>query len=529
MYLLIALSAIIAPFIFLVLLRYPATKGMTWSALIVILFAITVWGMEGGVILSSIFQGTHKALTILWILFGALVLLNTLRNTGAVDRINQGFQSISTDMRVQVIIVAFLFGGLIEGAAGFGTPAMVTGPLLVALGFRPLAAATIALVADSAPVAFGAVGTPIAVGLSNIPGADRAFFNDIGMKVATLDLFAGTFIPFVIVVLLTIFFGERKRFKDALQILPWALLIGITYTGSALFYAVVFGQEFVAILGSLTGLIVATFTAKKGWLLPKDTWREALQEGFEVKEQESKIGILAAWSPYVIVVALLLVTRIIPWLTEITQSLIDLSWTNIFGIEGITSDWEFLYSPGTILAIAAVLSVVIHKCKFRTFIDASKDSLSTMKTTAVSLVATLAMVHVFTNSGINVNDLASMPQYIAESLANSLGFIWLFVAPFLGELGSFITGSATVSTLTFSPIQYNVATEIGVDANAVLAAQVIGAGAGNMICVHNVVAASAVVGLSGKEGDIIRKTLLPAILYGLIVGAVGFIMVHFLS
>src|SRR5690606_9699628 len=121
----------------------------------------------------------HKTLTILWILFGALVLLNTLQRTGAVDRINQGFQSISEDMRIQVIIVAFLFGGLIEGAAGFGTPAMVTGPLMLALGFRPLAAATIALIADSTAVMFGAVGTPIAVGLSNIPGADRPFFDEM--------------------------------------------------------------------------------------------------------------------------------------------------------------------------------------------------------------------------------------------------------------------------------------------------------------------------------------------------------------
>lgn len=527
MYLLIALSAIIAPFIFLVLLRFPATKGMTWSALIVILFAITVWGMEGEVILSSIFQGTHKTLTILWILFGALVLLNTLRNTGAVDRINQGFQSISADMRVQVIIVAFLFGALIEGAAGFGTPAMVTGPLLVALGFRPLAAATIALVADSASVAFGAVGTPISVGLSNVPIANATFYDEIGIMVTILDLFAGTFIPFVLVILLTIFFGKNKSIKQALPMLPWSLLIGLSYTGSALFYAVVFGQEFVAILASLTALIIATLTAKKGWLLPKDTWRDAVGEGFVVKEKKSEMGIIAAWSPYVVVVVLLLMTRIIPWLTEFTQSAIDLSWTNILGVEGVSSDWEFLYSPGTVLAVAAILSVFLHKKSLNTFVTASKESLSTMKTTSISLIATLAMVHVFTNSGMNLNELASMPQYIAESLANSFGFIWLLVAPFLGELGSFITGSATVSTLTFSPIQYSVANQIGLDVNAVLAAQVIGAGAGNMICVHNVVAASAVVGLSGKEGDIIRKTLLPAILYALIVGIVGFIIAHF--
>src|SRR5699024_2546652 len=153
--------AIIGPFIFLVLLRMSAVKGMSLSAVIIILLALTVWGMQGEVVVASILQGTHKALTILLILFGAIVLLNTLKNTGAVDRINQGFRNISADMRVQIVIVAFLFGAIIEGAAGFGTPAAVTGPLMMALGFNPMAAATIALIADSAPVPFGAVGTPV--------------------------------------------------------------------------------------------------------------------------------------------------------------------------------------------------------------------------------------------------------------------------------------------------------------------------------------------------------------------------------
>lgn len=309
--------------------------------------------------------------------------------------------------------------------------------------------------------------------------------------------------------------------------LPWTILIGFTYTLSALFYASVFGQEFISILASLTGLVVATITAKKGWLLPKTTWKEALRPGFEVKTEKSKMSIGAAWTPYVIVVALLLMTRIIPWLQEFTQTAIDFSWTTIFGVEGVDSAWEFLYSPGTILTFAAVLSVFVHRKSIGTFFSASKDSLMTMRSTAIALVATLAMVHVFTNSGINTEDLISMPQYIAVSMAEHLGFMWMFVAPFLGELGSFITGSATVSTLTFSPIQYSVANQLGLDINTVLAAQTMGAGAGNMICVHNVVAASAVVGLSGKEGDIIRKTLIPAVVYGLMIGLAGFIAIQF--
>lgn len=169
--------------------------------------------MEGKIVIASVLQGTHKAFTILFILFGAIVLLNTLTHTGAVDRINQGFQSISRDMRVQVIIVGYLFGALIEGAAGFGTPAVVVGPLMFALGFHPIAAAVLALIADSAPVPFGAVGTPVIVGLSNLPGAGSELFHNVAMKITMIDLFTGTFVPFVLILILTMFFGKKKAFQ----------------------------------------------------------------------------------------------------------------------------------------------------------------------------------------------------------------------------------------------------------------------------------------------------------------------------
>lgn len=527
MLLLVALSAIIGPFIFLVLLRMSAVKGMSLSAVIIILLALTVWGMQGEVVVASIFQGTHKALTIVFILFGAIVLLNTLRNTGAVDRINQGFRGISGDMRVQVIIVAFLFGSLIEGASGFGTPAAVTGPLMFALGFHPLAAATLALVADSSAVPFGAVGTPVHVGLSNLPNADTAFFHDIAVKTTMVDLFAGTFIPFIVVVLLTTFFGKEKKLSNFLEMLPWTLLIGATYTGSALLYAVLFGPEFISIFASLTGLIVATVTAKKGWLLPKKEWTEAQREDFKIETKKSDMGLIRAWLPYIIVVGLLLITRIIPGVTAFTQKFIDLTWTNIMGIEGVTSDWELLYSPGTTLVVAAVLAIVVQRKSFSNFIEASKESLLSVRSAGVSLIATLALVQVFTNSDMNMNDLISMPQYIAQALASTFGSMWIFAAPFLGELGAFITGSATVSTLTFSPIQFNIANQTGISPDVVLAVQLVGAAAGNMICVHNVVAASAVVGMSGKEGDVIRKTLGPAILYAILAGIGGFVLLFF--
>ncbi|AIF44372.1 L-lactate permease [Virgibacillus sp. SK37] len=527
MLLLVALSAIIGPFIFLVLLKMSAVKGMSLSAIIVILLAVMVWGMEGIVITASVLQGIHKALTIVFILFGAIVLLNTLKNTGAVDRINEGFRGITGDMRIQVIIVAFLFGSLIEGASGFGTPAAVTGPLMYALGFNPIAAAALALIADSSAVPFGAVGTPVNVGLSNLTGAGPSFYHDIAIKTTMVDLFGGTFIPFILVIILTTFFGKKKKFSNFLEMLPWTLVIGITYTGSALLYAVLFGPEFVSIFASLTGLVVAAITAKKKWLLPNSEWKEALQDNFKVTTKRSDISLFRAWMPYVIVIVLLLITRVIPAVTEFTKYAIDLTWSNILGVEGVTSGWELLYSPGSILIVSAILATIVQRKSIKNFIEASKESLLSVRSAGISLIATLALVQVFTNSGINMHDLISMPQYIAQALASTFGSMWIFAAPFLGELGAFITGSATVSTLTFSPIQLNIANQTAINSDIVLAVQLVGAAAGNMICVHNVVAASAVVGMTGREGDIIRKTLGPAILYGILAGLGGFVLLFF--
>ena len=142
----IASAAIILPLILLGGLNLSATRGMTISALVVIITGYFFWQISPTVLTASILQAIHKALPILWILFGALLMLNCLRATGAIDRINQGFQSLSADMRLQTVLVAFLFGGLIEGVSGFGTPAMVTAPLLIALGFSPMAAVILALV-----------------------------------------------------------------------------------------------------------------------------------------------------------------------------------------------------------------------------------------------------------------------------------------------------------------------------------------------------------------------------------------------
>jgi len=253
----------------------PATKGMSISALIVLIEGYFIWKMPLNALLASIFQSIHKSLPILWILFGALMMLNMLQHTGAIDRINSGFHSLSADMRLQVILVAYLFGGLIEGVSGFGTPAMVTAPLMIALGFSPMAAVTLALVADSTPASFGAVGTPLTVGLSNV--SEKAdFLNAIGRQITQLDLFSGVFMPLILIFMLTFLFGKKdsNHLKDWLTLVPWTLFIGIVYSLSALLIAFTISYEFVAILAPFITIIIAIISIKLKFLLPKSVFKD---------------------------------------------------------------------------------------------------------------------------------------------------------------------------------------------------------------------------------------------------------------
>lgn len=546
---LVALMPILLPLIFLVVLRMPAKKGMFLTFAIFLVSAFSVWGMGGDIVAASILQGAHKAVTILWILFGAILLLKVMTHTGGVDIIKRGFSSVTKDMRVQAVIVGAFFVALIEGAAGFGTPAAVAGPFLVALGFNPLAAASIALIGDSSPVSFGAVGTPIIVGLGNIPGANPEFFDLIGRTITKMDFVTATLLPTLIIMTLTKFFGKEKSFKAAFEILPWSILVGLSYSASALIYSTFLGAEFVSILASLTGLVVSCYTAKNGILMPKNNeWKtdsaddEKVETAKKVNENKESTGgrvtfnengtialsesvstkdIFSAWMPYVAVVIMLLITRIVLPVKKFVLTHADLSWKNILG-EGVTSKWQILYSPGTVLAIASIIALICLNGDGKALKKATKETLNSVKNASVALCLTLAVVQIFSNSANSVMGIG-MPNYLADIISSVFQGNWLAIAPFLGELGAFITGSATVSTLTFSPIQYQVANAVGINSTVVLAQQVIGGAAGNMICIHNVVAAAAVVGLSGEEGNIIRKTLPTAVFYAVVVGILGFV------
>jgi len=512
---------IILPFIFLVLFKMSAKVGMTLTFIVVFVSAYFIWGMEFNVLSASIIQGVHKAFGILIILFGAILMMNVLKLSGAVNRINHGFNNLTTDMRLQAILIAFLFGAIIEGVAGFGTPAVVVAPLLVALGFKPIAAATLALVSNSVPVPFAAVGTPIQIGLGNI-STDPIFFNEVARYITSIEFLSGIFMPTIVVFMLLIFFSKNNTKKDFFEILPWTLFIGLTYTSIAFVTARTLGYEFVTIVSAITTLIIATISIRYHFLIPKNKWNKAKAEVEKI--EHSDMSLIRAWAPYGLVIMLLVISRTITPIKIFFQSFIDLSLNNILGVASINSSLQLLYSPGFILIFASIIAIFIQKSRASNISKASLKSLRSVKGAALALIPTLALVQIFSNSGMNLSDLVSMPIYLATFLGERLNGIWILLAPFIGELGSFITGSATVSTLTFSPVQYQIATQYGLNTELILGLQIIGGAAGNMICVHNVVSVSTVVKTEGQEGLIIKKTIFPAILYGLLAGLAALIL-----
>ncbi len=499
----IATIAITAPLFFLIILRIDALRSMFYSLLLVSGSAYFIWGMESEAVAASSVQGMYKATYIVVILFGATILVHLLQQTKAIETIQQSFQSVSQDPRIYIVLIAFLFGSLIEGIAGFGTPVIIIGPLLVALGFKPLSAAALTLIANRTSSQFGAVGTPIFVGYSNVTEASTSYFQQLSFEIIILDALPTLLTPLALIYMYNRFFAsERKAMRPYII---WSLFIGLSYMLFSLLYVQFLGLEFVSILTPLTMIAIAVFTIKRGIFLPKSKCKAPL-----IYSRRQLIG---AWSPYVVIVLLLGVTRLLPPVQEIIQSLLRIEHRSILGVEAIDGDLSIFYSPGIILMLASLIGLLIQRQPLRLYQAAIQQSFRKVGKAALTLYCTLMLVQIFTNSFINNNNLPSMPQYVADVMIGQFGGVWLFVAPFLGLLGTFITGGATISTLTFAPIQENVAIDLSLPTKLILALQMTGATTGTMVSINNVVTASAVLGLLGKEGQVLLKTIIPAVLY----------------
>jgi lactate permease len=528
--------------VLMVVFSWSAVKAMPIGWIAAAMIGGIGWDMPLRWLGAATLGGMINAVDILMIVFGALLILQLLRESGAISSIAASMASISADRRVQVIVIAWLMGSFLEAVAGFGTPAAIGAPLLVGLGFPPLIAVISTLIGDSTAVTFGAVGLPIWGGFEPVQdlvdpsqAGFAAFLKSIGAFAAVFHLVIGTFIPLVIVAFMTRL--AEGSFRKGLEIWPVALFAGVIFAIPQMLVAKLLGYELPALYGSLIALPVFIFAVSKGFLIPKEKWdfppRHRWPDGWEGKikagggVQEKQMSARKAWLPYGIIGMILLVTRLeLFQFTPFLQSL-RLTWNNVLDTN-ISRGIAPLYNPGIVpFLLVALMVPFLYQLSWSRTLRVARDTLKMVGPAAAALFFALGMVFIMMNSG-EPTSRDSMLIVMARGAADLAGRVWYLAAPVVGLLGTFISGSNTVSNIMFGAFQLNTANQIGLPVVPILALQAVGGAAGNMICIHNVVAVLTTVGLLGREGAVVRRNLPVALMYALLAGVFAWMVTPFL-
>jgi lactate permease len=553
---LMALLPLVAITVIMVVLYQPATVTMPIAWLIAVAVGVVGWSMPPELIAAASIAGVFTATEILWIVFGAILLLYTLKQSGAFDAINAGFSSISDDRRVQVVLLVFLMGSFIEGAAGFGTPAAIVGPLLVGLGFPPLAAVVVALTGNIMAITFGAVGTPLIIGLEEVFTQNEQILTaiqaqgftvteyvaNVAVWAASIHVIVGVALPFISVAMMTRFFGEQRSVRPAVELLPLTTFAWASFAVPYWLTAYFLGPTFPGLLGAMIGLFVTAATLRAGYLLPDEEWefgpREtwpshwvgdiepgesvsgeqptAATDGGTVGTSRDRMSLGRAWAPYVLTAALLVVTRVwTPLQTFLTSNGV-IAWRGILGT-GLGGSFRTLYLPGAIFVFVSVLTYGLHGMGRDEIAASWVETVRKILPAVIALWFAVATVQIMINSG-RAGELDSMLVILSDLTANTAGAIYPFFASLVGAFGAFIAGSNTVSDILFGTFQFNAARNLGVPTQVVVGAQAVGGAIGNLVAIHNVVAALAVVGLVGEEGRVIRLELIPLAYYATATG-----------
>ncbi|RKD95429.1 L-lactate permease [Halopiger aswanensis] len=572
----VALAAVplIVVSVLLVGFLWPATRAMPIAWLSALVVAAFGWGMPVRWLAAATIEGVLIAVQILFIVFGALVLLYTMLRAGAFDVLNAGFARISDDRRVQIVLIAFFLSTFIEGAAGFGAPAAVVAPLLLGLGFPALAAVVAALIGHIIAVTYGAVGTPIIVGIrepmANVSGIASAiesggltpneFAVNVAAWAATYHLLVGFVMPLFVVGMVVYFFGDSddRSIRPALAVWPLCLFAGLAFVVPYWLSAWFISAEFPALVGSMVGAAITIAALRAGYFLPDeewtfpdqsewpDHWTGSIQptDARSVLAGTHDISLARAWSPYLLLVVLLMFTRLFdpfPALLrgeqvslfgrqvslvlgttatefgEFTVGLFLFEWTNVLGT-GLGSGINFVSVPGTWLLVSAIVAVSLFDMNRRQIAEAWGGATSKLISPLIALVFVLAMAQVMLQSGSHAEGTESMIVVLGTATANVVGPAYPMVAALIGALGAALVGSNTVSNITFGPFQFVAAQRLGFSKELIVGAQAVGGAIGNLVAIHNVVAALATVDLIGEEGRVIRLNLVPLVYYTVFVG-----------
>ncbi len=498
------IPVILAVFPFLVFLFLLFTKKATllWSSVITLILytilAIFYWQMLPSFLYISYGKGFFVGLDIFIIIFGAVFFLEILKDLKIIKNISYYLGSLSKDYRVQIIVIAWFLECFIEGTAGFGTPAAIAVPLLVGLGLPPIRALVVGLLGNSVPGVFGAAGTPIKMGFVGL--------NTVGVPLmASLLNIVGFIVP---VFMLWIITKDRiNRKKEFFEALPFAIWSGLIFViPSVLFVSL--GQEFPSILGSITGLILIIISIKIGFLVPKES--VSLIENKD--ENIFTMSSFKSFLPYIILIILLI------------------SGKFILGAVGIPLAVGFkhtfsLFNPGFVFIISGLMVILIWREKFSIIWNSIRKALNGAMGPFFVVFSMLAMIQIMINSGNNNSGILSAISLITHLFETNL--LPIFV-PFIGAFGAFMTGSVTVSNIMFGHLFSIASTNLSMNTSVILALGVVGAAAGNMIALADILTAEAVTGVKNSEISVLKGVIIPCLIYLSILGILGFLILRIL-
>jgi lactate permease len=439
-------------------------------------------------------EAGFTALTILWIIGPALGIHQLQMRTGSAEVLRSALASLAPDPRILALLVAWFFVLFMEGAAGFGASVALAAPFLVAAGFQPVQAVTITLVGHVVGVSFGAIGTPIVpqVAATGIDGLELA--RATGPYHSLLG-----WVPLLIMVAMV---TRSSPGGPSTRIWGWTAVAAVCFLlPYTLLWALV-GPELPTVGGALFGgmLFVVLFR----WL-----GRNPPPVSDLPGEAHSAGEVARAAAPYLALVGLVLATRLVPAIRGALQE-VGIGWQMYSVFAGAMQP---LYHPGTMLLAGFVLGAWLQRANRRQVLGAFVDATRRLVPVAIALLAMLLLSRIMVHAG--------MTSTLAVAAAEGAGGVWPGLAPFVGVLGTFVTGSATASNILFTDFQQETALFLGLPVAGIVGAQGFGAAVGNMICPHNVVAAGATVGLAGREGEILRRTLWVTVLYAGLGGALA--------
>ena len=510
---------------------WPSHRSLPVVAALVYFLVLAHSRLDANLVNATVVNGTLSALTPISIIAGALLLSQTMRRSGAERVIGNWLQEVSSNPVAQLMIVGWSFPFMIEGASGFGTPAAIAAPLLVGLGFEPVRVAILTLVMNSVPTTFGAVGTPLWFGFSQVPLSPSEILS-VSWKSALVHSIAALVVPII----------ALRSMVGWVQIRDNLLYVYLSILSCVLPSLVLsrFNYEFPSLVGGAIGLCLSVLMARRQLgLAPHASNHHAIDNAVEHAPSREYHAPVLAIAPYLLLVVVLIATRVrfLPirgWLNAESPSL-TLDWGSlgifsvsaalVFRLEsifGTSSTWSYsaLFVPALIPFVAVVLlSMPLLRIDRQTLKRAMEDTTNRLTSPSVTLVGALIMVQLMTLGGDKAQTMT-----IGRTFAAVTGKSWPFFAPALGALGAFFAGSATVANLTFAAIQDSMARTLGFDRTSILALQSVGAAMGNMVAISNIVAVNSILGLVKQEGVVLKGTFVPLTAYGLIAGLSGLIL-----